>query len=125
MRVQRIVVIAALSLAVGSGLAACASSGGDASGSAAAAQQAPPPGSKLAKITVGMNDAEVRKILGEPDSANAYQTGKAWIPFYFGPDAARSDWIYKGQGRVVYSRNRYSGGLKVIRVIYNPAEAGG
>lgn len=125
MRVQWFVVIAALSLAVGSGLAGCASSGGEASGSAAAAQQAPPPGSKLAKVAVGMNDVDVRKILGEPDSSNAYQTGKAWIPFYFGPDAARSDWVYKGQGRVVFSRNRYSGGLKVIRVLYNPAEGGG
>jgi len=124
MRVQWFAVVAALSLAVGAGLAGCASNGGEASGSAAA-QQAPPAGSKLAKVAVGMNDVEVRKILGEPDSSNAYQTGKAWIPFYFGPDAARSDWVYKGQGRVVFSRNRYSGGLKVIRVIYNPAEGGG
>ena len=51
-------------------------------------------------------------------------TGKAWIPFYFGPDATRTDWMYKGQGRVVFSRNKYSGALKVIRILYNPAEAG-
>jgi hypothetical protein len=125
MRVHGTVLLAALSLAVAFGLSACASNGGEASESAAAAQQAPPPGSKLAQVKIGMNDVEVRKILGEPDSANAYQTGKAWIPFYFGPDTARSDWIYKGEGRVVYSRNQYTGGLKVIRVIYNPAEAGG
>jgi hypothetical protein len=32
--------------------------------------------------------------------------------------------MYKGQGRVVFSRNRYSGSLKVVRVTYNPDEAG-
>jgi hypothetical protein len=32
--------------------------------------------------------------------------------------------MYKGQGRVVFSRNRYSGNLKVVRVIYNPGEGG-
>jgi len=30
--------------------------------------------------------------------------------------------MYKGQGRVVFSRNRWTGGLKVINVLYNPAE---
>ena len=70
-----------------------------------------------------MNDVEVRKILGEPDDANAYMTGKSWIPFYFGSDTARSDWNYQGTGRIVFSRNRYSGGLKVIQVMYNPDES--
>ena len=82
----------------------------------------PPASSKLAKVQAGMNDAEVRKIMGDPDNANAYMTGKAWIPFYYGPDTYRSDWMYKGQGRVVFSRNQWSGALKVIRVMYNPKE---
>jgi len=82
----------------------------------------PPAGSKLAKVQVGWNEVEVRKALGEPDSSNAYQTGKGWIPFYYGPDTHRTDWMYRGQGRVVFSRNRYSGALKVIRVLYNPSE---
>lgn len=87
-----------------------------------AGYSAPPAGSKLSAVKLDMNDIEVRKIMGEPDDANAYMTGKAWIPFYFGPDTARTDWMYKGQGRVVFSRNQYSGGLKVIRVLYNPNE---
>lgn len=82
----------------------------------------PPPGHKLAQIKLDMNDNDVRRILGDPDNSNAYQTGKAWIPYYYGPDTARSDWMYKGMGRVVFSRNRYTGGLKVIRVLYNPNE---
>jgi len=32
--------------------------------------------------------------------------------------------MYNGKGRVVFSRNRYSGSLKVVRVIYNPDEGG-
>jgi ABC-type Fe3+-hydroxamate transport system substrate-binding protein len=82
----------------------------------------PPAGHPFAKVTVGMSDAEVRKVLGEPDNANAYMTGKQFIPFYFGPDQSRTDWMYKGKGRIVFSRNQYSGGLKVIRVMYNPSE---
>ncbi len=82
----------------------------------------PPPGSSLAKVELGMNEHDVRRLLGEPSDANAYQTGKAWIPYYYGPDTTRSDWMYGGIGRVVFSRNRYSGGLKVIRVMYNANE---
>ena len=84
----------------------------------------PPANSPLAKIQVGMTDTEVRKILGEPDDANGYITGKAFIPYYSGPDTSRTDWLYKGKGRVVFSRNRYSGTLKVVRVDYNPSESG-
>ncbi|HYB12366.1 MAG TPA: hypothetical protein VEG67_02775 [Myxococcota bacterium] len=84
----------------------------------------PPPGSPLAKIQAGMSDTEVRKILGDPDNANGYITGKAFIPYYFGPDTSRTDWLYKGKGRVVFSRNRWSGNLTVVRVDYNPNETG-
>ncbi len=112
------------------GWMACASSGGGEGGgsSSTAAKSADtaysdaPPGSALAKVQLGMNDAEVRKVLGDPDNSNAYMTGKAWIPFYYGPDTHRTDWMYKGKGRVVFSRNRWSGALKVIRVLYNPQE---
>jgi hypothetical protein len=72
-----------------------------------------------------MNDAQVRKVMGEPDDSTAYMTGKMFIPFYFGPDTHRADWIYHRHGRVVFSRNRWSGGLKVISVIYAPAETAG
>jgi hypothetical protein len=113
-------------------LCACASGsgGGEAADSpraeaAAAKGIAPPPDSPLAKVQLGMTDLQVRKILGDPDNANAYMTGKSWIPFYFGTDASRSDWMYKGMGRVVFSRNQYSGALKVIRIDYNPNETAG
>ena len=112
------------------GLGACATSGGGSADAAAdsgasdypAGYSAPPANSKLAKISLGMMETDVRRILGEPNNSNAYMTGKAWIPFYFGSDVARSDWFYSGLGRIVFSRNRYTGALKVIKVLYNPNE---
>jgi hypothetical protein len=82
----------------------------------------PPANSKLARVKAGMTDSEVRQILGEPTNQNAYVTGKAFIPFYYGGDTSRTDWMYKGQGRVVFSRNQWSGQLKVIHAMYNPSE---
>ncbi len=82
----------------------------------------PPPGHEFTKVELNMNGNDVLRILGDPDHSNVYQTGKAFIPFYYGPDTARSDWMYTGEGRIVFSRNRYSGALKVIRVLYNPNE---
>jgi hypothetical protein len=126
----RFALASAFFVAVVVGLGACASGGGTegaksaAPKAAAVADKPPPPGSKLAKVTLGMTDEDVRKVMGNPDSSKDYTTGKAWIPFYFGPDASRSEWMYKGQGRVVYSRSRYSGGLKVIRIMYDPKESG-
>jgi hypothetical protein len=67
-----------------------------------------------------MTDSEVRSILGEPNSSNSYMTGKNWIPFYYGGDTRRTDYIYSGLGHVVFTVNRYSGSLKVIRITYDP-----
>src|SRR5262245_24941655 len=127
---RSLAVAASLALA----LSACASAGGGATDKPAAKTAAktttktdaktadvpPPASSKLAKVKVGMNDVDVRKAMGEPTTSKSYMTGKQWIPFYFGPDTGRTDWKYKGQGRVVFSRNRYSGGLTVIHVTYDP-----
>jgi hypothetical protein len=83
-----------------------------------------PAGSPFSKVSAGMSDTEVRKILGEPDDSNGYITGKSFIPWYYGSDTSRSDWVYNGKGRIVFSRNRYSGTLKVVEVLYNPSESG-
>ncbi|MCA9509564.1 MAG: hypothetical protein R3E88_01305 [Myxococcota bacterium] len=133
MRAQwRLVAIAAFALAS----FACANAGGGGGGDAsaatadakpAAAKQAAsdtpiPAGHPLAKVEKGMSDDQVVAILGQPDHQNAYVTAKAFLPWNYSPDTSRSDFIYKGKGRVVFSRNAYSGRLKVIRVIYNPNE---
>jgi hypothetical protein len=95
-----------------------------ASASGEVSKSPPPPGSRLARVTPGMTEAQVVEILGAPTSQQNYQTGKAWIPYYYGPDTGRLDYRYKGLGIVVFSRNRYSGGTKVIRVDSDPNEDG-
>jgi len=79
-----------------------------------------PPDSPLAEIEFGMSFDEVRKILGNPDDRSNRMTAKAWIPFYTGPGAYLRDWIYEGEGRVVFSVHH--GSLEVLDVVYNPDE---
>ncbi len=102
----------------------CAPGSGPPSGDEAAAATIPA-SSPLSRVRLGMSDVRVREALGNPDHAVAYQTGKRWIPFYWGPDTRRTDWMYRGMGRVVFSRNQYSGALKAIRVDYDPQEEAG
>jgi hypothetical protein len=117
-------IILAAALATGTiVLGACASGGGGTEAAQPAATPIPA-NSPLAKIKPGMSDEQVRGLLGGPDDSRSYMTGKAFIPFYYGPDTHRADWIYKGKGRVVFRRNRYTGGLEVIRALYDPNEAG-
>ena len=118
-----LLVLLALATASFAGCAARPDGAGPASQTAASSQ--PPSGSPLSRVKLGMNDAQVRKILGNPTNSNAYMTGKMFIPFYFGPDTHRTDWMYRRVGRVVFSRNRWSGALKVIRVVYKPTETAG
>jgi len=84
-----------------------------------------PADSPFAKIQLGMTQGQVHEILGQPTDTKSYQTGKAWIPFYFGPDVMRTDEFYKGVGIVTYT-GAGMGGVhwKVHRAIYNPSEDG-
>ena len=116
--------VLALALALGA-LSGCASGGGDSGAAPAGKEEAKaalpiPAGHPFGKITQGMNETDVRKILGEPTSSKDYMTGKAWIPWYFGSDTSRQEWLYKGKGLITFSRNRYSGGLSVVKVTYDP-----
>jgi hypothetical protein len=131
-----LVALLAFALAIGPSCASRGGGGANEGGGGAAKAEAkpakeqkpqgvpPPAGSLLSKVQVGMNDAEVRQKIGEPTNAASYMTGKQFIPYYYGPDTSRVEYKYKGQGRVVFSRNQYSGGLKVIRVDYDPNETG-
>ncbi len=94
---------------------------------APAAQAVPVPAdSPLAKIKLGMTAQEVSNILGMPTNQVSYATGKAWIPWYFGDDARRTEWSYKGLGRVVFTGGNVfgGGGGQVQRVDYDPSETG-
>jgi outer membrane protein assembly factor BamE (lipoprotein component of BamABCDE complex) len=106
---------------VTAGVAGCASREPAAPAAPAAAAVSAPASSPMSQITPGMSDVDVRKILGEPTRTRSYQTGKAFIPWYVGSDTARTAYTYAGQGEVVFSNSRYSGGLSVVRVDYNPS----
>jgi len=119
------------------GLVACASGGSGESSTAATSESAaspaspkppkgvpPPADSTLSKVAVGMKSEQVKEIMGEPTSQTTYMTGKAWIPWYFGP-THQTDWKYKDVGRVVFVNNRWSGQIQsVTRIDYDPSEDG-
>lgn len=84
-----------------------------------------PPTSKFAKISIGMPMKEVTDLIGQPTDTKNYQTGKAFIPFYFGRDTARSEALYKGEGRITYTGAGVGGvAFKVYRIVYDPTESG-
>lgn len=60
--------------------------------------------SKFSALTVGMESDEVNLVLGRaPDIYHTYESGKRWIPFYFGTDAVRIQAYYKGEGCLIFS----------------------
>lgn len=118
---MRFLVVVALATAV----AATGCARRAAAPAAAAPPAAIPSDSKLAQVRPGMSPDEVQRLLGEPTTRNAYVTGKAFIPFYYGPDQARTGWFYKGLGRVVFETGPGFGTtLRVQRVEYDPNEDG-
>ena len=76
-----------------------------------------PAGSPLARIKMGMQQAQVDDILGQPTSTRVFPSGKAFIPFYYGPDTVRTGAFYKGLGRIVFS-----GAHQVVEIEYDPTE---
>lgn len=86
----------------------------------------PGPHSKFHLVKIGMGMKQVMDLLGPPTDQGAYVTGKAFIPFYFGPDQYRHELLYKGQGRLVFAGggvgNLSSGRLS--RIIHNADEKG-
>lgn len=85
----------------------------------------PPAGSPLAKVQVGMSAREVETVLGPPSDENAYMTGKAFIPFFYGRDRWRRAYFYEGMGRVVFAGGgRFTQNARVQRVEYDPNETG-
>jgi hypothetical protein len=62
------------------------------------------PGSKFARLQIGMQMKEVQDILGRaPDRLHTYESGKRWIPFYFGNDVRRMQVLFSGEGCLVFS----------------------
>ena len=82
-----------------------------------------PADSPFAKIKMGMGMDEVYALIGQPSDTGHHMTGKQFNPYYYGGDTQRTEAIYKGMGRVVFSpNNRWTQHMGVIEVNYNPNE---
>lgn len=76
-----------------------------------------PPNSKWAKLQIGMEQAEVERILGTSHEVRTMPTAKAFIPFYYGTDRHRYEVVYRGQGSVSYTGGGIGGGRGILMMI--------
>lgn len=76
------------------------------------------PGRKFSKLQIDMKMPEVLALMDGPDDMDSHETGKRWIPFYFGGDARRIQAFYQGEGCLTYTGgNAWSGGEnRLIRI---------
>jgi hypothetical protein len=71
----------------------------------------PRPGGKFAALKLGMDMEEVQAAMGTaPNKTDAHETGKRWIPFYFGTDARRLEALYRGDGCLTFTGGNIWGG---------------
>jgi hypothetical protein len=81
------------------------------------------PGSRFAQLQIGMEALPVQRLIGIPDAMHAHETGKRWIPFYFGTDARRMITFYKGEGCLTFTGGNDwgGGGNQLIRIEVDPS----
>jgi hypothetical protein len=81
--------------------------------------------SKFAKLQIGMELNEVSKMIGGGDSQYRHETGKRWIPFYFGNDVQRIVVTYNNEGCLAFTGgNQFgAGGNQLIRITADPSLA--
>jgi hypothetical protein len=87
---------------------------------------APAADSKFARLQIGMSMSEVQDILSRvPDRFHSYESGKRWIPFYFGNDARRVQALYKGEGCLIFTGGNVWGaaGGDLIQIAVDPSGA--
>lgn len=87
------------------------------------------PGSAFSKLEIGMVLKQVNDILyaaGHHDSdCGVYETGKRWIPYYFGGDKSREECTYKGLGRLIFTVPSDNDSRKVLlKIVHDAAEDG-
>ena len=92
--------------------------------SARVPQAAAPASGPLAAVRPGMDAAQVQRLVGAPTSERPFITGKAFVPWYFGPDRTRTAYYYKGQGRVIFSGDPVNANSRVVEVQFDPSEPG-
>lgn len=68
------------------------------------------PNSRFSKLKIGMTLSEVNALIKAPDDLKRHETGKRWIPFYYGNDAQRMQALYIGEGCLTYTGGNVFGG---------------
>ncbi|MEO8249364.1 MAG: hypothetical protein ABI589_08340 [Burkholderiales bacterium] len=84
------------------------------------------PNARFAKLEIGMTSREVQEVMDRaPDRTHSYESGKRWIPFYFGNDARRMQAFYKGEGCLIFTGGNVwgGGGEELIGITYDTAGA--
>ncbi|MDF3035443.1 MAG: hypothetical protein K0S28_717 [Paucimonas sp.] len=84
------------------------------------------PGSKFSKLQIGMSMGEVQEIMGgTPDRFHTYESGKRWIPFYFGNDARRMQVLFKNEGCLIFTDGNAWGGAggDLVQIEVDPSGA--
>jgi hypothetical protein len=81
--------------------------------------------SKFAKIRIGMGQREIADLIGQPNDSHTYQTGKAFIPFYFGKDMYRFEQFYKKEGSLTFEGGGVTGTSgRLIRIDVDTSATG-
>jgi hypothetical protein len=84
----------------------------------------PAPDGKFSKLEIGMEPADIEKVMGRaPDRSHSYESGKRWIPFYFGNDARRTQALYRGEGCLILTGGNIwgGGGGDLIQITVDPS----
>lgn len=104
-----------------------ANSGAEASQSATSRDAivgTPVAGSGFSKLTIGMDMQATQDVMGRaPDKFHTYESGKRWIPFYFGSDARRMQVLYREQGCLTFTGGNAwgGGGGELVLIEVDPA----
>ena len=86
----------------------------------------PVPNGRFARLQIGMSMNEAQQVMGRgPDRVHSYESGKRWIPFYFGNDARRLQALYRGEGCLIFTGGNVWGGAggDLVRIDHDAAGA--
>ncbi len=82
--------------------------------------------SRFAQLKIGMSMREVQDVMDRaPDRSHSYESGKRWIPFYFGNDARRMQALFRGEGCLIFTDGNVWGGAggDLIQIQVDPSGA--
>lgn len=91
------------------------------------------PNSRFARVRIGMALGQVQTLIGPPDAWQVRETGKRWLPFYYGNDMRRLQAFWQGEGCLSFATGTIRGerfradgartdsGNELVRIEVDPA----